>query len=135
MPPATVIYDITRDGVGVAPIGVLLMWLGGAVVVVVAALRPRGPRRIPVPGAALWLALWLTIGGFGIGNVFYQHFRCRAWAASGSFDVVQGVVTDYQPEASSPRKSERLTVGGHTWTYGTANLGSGGYRGVPAAGD
>ena len=43
-------------------------------------------------------------------------------------------MTAYHPEDPDKRGNlERITISGRTWTYSSANLGSGGYRGVPSA--
>jgi hypothetical protein len=130
----TVIYDILRDGIGATPIVLVSLWLVGAVVglwmIVRLRRRPGGPSRLAVAVSLLWLA----VGGFGFGNVLYQHLRCRAAAASGDVQVVQGAVTAYRPEDPHMREyQETLTVAGQTWTYSSSDLGRGGYRGVPPA--
>jgi hypothetical protein len=130
----TVIYDILRDGIGATPIVLVsLLLLGAAVglwIIVRLRRRPGGPSRLAVAVSLLWLA----VGGFGFGNVLYQHFRCRAAAASGNVHIVQGAVTAYHPEDSHMREyQETLTVAGQTWTYSSSNLARGGYRGVPPA--
>jgi hypothetical protein len=131
---ATVIYDILRDGIGATPIVLMSLWLIGTVVglwmIVRLRRRPGGPSRLALAVSLLWLA----VGGFGFGNVLYQHFRCRAAAASGDVHVVQGAVTAYRPEDPHMREDqETLTVAGQTWTYSSSNLARGGYRGVPSA--
>ena len=127
----TVIYDILRDGIGRAPIVLISLWLLGAAVMLWLIVRtphwPGGPSRLALTASGV---LWLAVGGFGFGNVLYQHVRCRAAAASGNVDVVQGAVTAYHPEAPGMRENqETLTVAGQTFTYSSGNLG----RGVPSA--
>jgi hypothetical protein len=131
----TVIYDILRDGIGATPIVLTSLWLLAAAVglwmIVRLRRRPRGPSRLALAVSLLWLG----VGGFGFGNVLYQHFRCRAAAASGDVHVVQGEVTAYRPQDPHNREDQEiLTVSGQTWTYSSGNLGRGGYRGVPSAG-
>ena len=76
----------------------------------------------------------MALGVVGFGNVFYQHFRCRAAAAAGRVRVVQGAVTAYHPQDPHQEGDrETLTVAGQTWTYSTHDLGRGGYRGTPSA--
>ena len=132
---ATVIYDILRDGIGATPIVLFLLWLLGPVVVLSMVLRPRrGSRPPPGLGLSIGLALWLVPGGFGFGNVFYRHFHCRAAAASGNVQIVQGPVTAYHPEDPDKREGQEIiSVSGRTWTYSSANLSRGGYRGKPSA--
>jgi hypothetical protein len=130
----TVIYDILRDGIGATPIVLVSLWLlgaaGGLWMIVRLRRRAGGPSRLAVAVSLLWLA----VGGFGFGNVLYQHVRCRAAAASANVQVVQGPVTAYRPQDPQYRENqETLTVAGQTWTYSSSNLGRGGYRGVPSA--
>ena len=131
----TVIYDILRDGIGAIPIALATSWLFGALIALWVIVRPPSSSRRPSRlGLAVWLLLWLTFGGIGFGNVFYQHFRCRAAAASGNVQIVEGTVTNYHPEEPGKKgDQETLTVSGQTWTYYSANLGAGGYRGKPSA--
>ena len=131
----TVIYDILRDGIGETPIVLVSLWLvgaaGGLWMIVRLRRRRGGPSRLAVAVSLLWLA----VGGFGFGNVLYQHLRCRAAAASGNVQIVQGAVTEYHPEDPQMREyQETLTVARQTWTYSSSNLARGGYRGVPSAG-
>src|SRR4051812_18189796 len=115
----TVIYDILRDGIGAVPIVLTSLWLLGPVVVIGIIVRPRrGPRRPAGVGFMVWLMLWLGLGGFGFGNVFYQHLRCRRAAASRNVQVVQGAVTAYHPrDPHTEGDREILTVAGQNWTY------------------
>jgi hypothetical protein len=130
----TVIYDILRDGIGATPIVLVSLWLlgaaGGLWMIVRLRRRAGGPSRLAVAVSLLWLA----VGGFGFGNVLYQHVRCRAAAVSGNVQIVQGAVTAYHAEDPHMMEhQETLTVAGQTWTYSSSNLGRGGYRGVPSA--
>jgi len=133
----TVIYDILRDGIGTTPIVLVLVWLLLPVALywIWTIVRPpRKSRRRYGDGFKIWL-VWLALGTVGFGNVFYQHFRCRAAAAAGRVRVVQGAVTAYHPQDPHlNRDRESLTVSGQTWTYSTHDLGRGGYRGAPSAG-
>jgi len=130
MSSATVIYDITREGPGAIRVIMLLGWLAGiAGAVWTFRKAPRGKR--PVLLVALWLPGWLALGGFAVGIVFVGHFRNRAWAASGSCEVVEGPVSAYHPQDHSKKGDyETLSVDGHTWQYADFVL-SPGYRGKP----
>ena len=132
-PATVVIYDILRDGIGWTPVLMSVVWLGIAVAVAVRLVREALKRRwfLPPGGLTFWFVFWLIGGSIGLGNVFTKHFQCRRWASTGDVQVVEGAVTQYQPEAG--KKRESLTVAGRTFTYYTANLANGGYRGVPAA--
>ena len=121
-----VVYDILRDGIGVAPVGVCLGMLAGFVLGVGLFVSQRKQRK-PVVGGAIWLILWAAGTILGGGNVLYQHFRCVAWAQSGDFQIVEGRVTQFHPK-SWPKKSESFVVEGITFSYGDANLSQGGFR-------
>src|SRR3954447_10652320 len=132
----TVIYDVLRDGIGTTPIVLVSVWLLLPVVLfwIWMIVRPqsRSGRRYG-QGFKIWL-VWMALGAVGFGNVFYQHFRCRAAAAAGRVQVVQGPGTAYHPHDPHQRGDrETLTVSGQTWTYSTHDLGRGGYRGAPPA--
>jgi hypothetical protein len=135
----TVIYDILRDGIGAPPIVLTLFWLLGLAIFLWLfawpARTPRPPsRQLPRGLVAASLVTWVGIGGFGFGNVFYRHYRCRAAAVSGEARVVEGPVTAYVPQ--DPHREddvERITVRGETWAYSRSDLSRGGYRGVPPA--
>jgi hypothetical protein len=118
-----VVYDILRDGIGIAPIGVCLgMLVGlGCGVGMLISLRKQGK---PVGGIIFWLIAWTAGTLVGGGNVLGQHFRCVSWAKSGDFEVAEGQVTHFEPL----QKTESFTVAGITFSYGDANLSRGGFR-------
>ena len=121
-----VVYDILRDGIGLAPVGVCLGMLVGLSLGIWVFVKLRRERK-PIGGMAVWLLLWTAGTLVGGGNVLFQHFRCAAWARSGNFEVVEGPVTDFQPHTSS-HKRESFTVKGLTFAYSNANLSRGGFR-------
>lgn len=120
-----VVYDILRDGIGVAPVGVCLGMLLGLALGVCVFVSQR-KRRTPVGGIAVWLILWTAGTIAGGGNVLYQHFRCVAWARSGAFQIVEGRVSQFHPSPS--KRTESFVVKGITFSYSDANLGEGGFR-------
>jgi hypothetical protein len=122
-----VVYDILRDGIGVAPIVVCLGMLLGLGLGIAVLISQRKQRK-PVGFVIMWLIAWTTGTVLGGGNVLFQHFRSAAWARSGDFDVVEGRVTNFQPLAKGKKGSERFTVKDITFSYSSANLGQGGFR-------
>jgi hypothetical protein len=124
-----VVYDILRDGIGVAEVVGSLGWLAGFCVAVW-LLVWEYRRRKPVAWA--WALVVLPflglVGYFGIGNVWDQHFRCIAWARSGEFKVVEGRVTYFDPLELGKKGPERFTVEGITFEYMDSYLGQGGFR-------
>jgi hypothetical protein len=122
-----VVYDILRDGIGVAPIFVCVGMLLGLCVGIGVLVSQRKQRK-PVGCLIVWLILWslgVVVGG---GNVLYQHFRCAAWARSGNFDVTEGQVTEFRPLAKREKGNESFTVQGLTFSYSSSNLSQGGFR-------
>jgi hypothetical protein len=122
-----VVYDILRDGIGIAPIFICLGMLVGMGMGIGFLVSQRKQRK-PVGCLIVWLIGWATGVVLGGGNVLYQHFRCAAWARAGDFEVVEGQVTDFRPLAKREKGSERFTVQGNTFSYSSANLGQGGFR-------
>jgi hypothetical protein len=121
-----VVYDILRDGIGVAPVAVCLGMLLGCVFGI-ALLVSQRKRRKSVVGVALWVVGWVTASLFGGGNVLYQHFCCVAWARSDDFQVLEGRVTQFHPLVRG-KGAESFTVAGVTFSYGDSSLGQGGFR-------
>src|SRR2546421_10557416 len=109
---ATVIYDILRDGIGPTPIVLCLAWLLGLATSVWVFARPGRAVRPPSRRSSgrlvlVWFALYVGAGGFGFGNVFYQHHRCRPAAASGSAPTIQGPLTHLYPQDPQKRAGAR----------------------------
>lgn len=123
----TVVYDVLRDGIGIAPVGVCLGMLLGLGFGIALLIHERKQRK-PIGGLIVGLILWGTAALFGGGNVIYQHLRCVAWAKSGNYEVVEGRVTGFQPRSAGQKSSERFTVKGLTFAYSDSNLGQGGFR-------
>lgn len=119
------LYDVSRDGIGIAPWALLAMWLAGLFAVGVAL------RAVPFFRwfLALWLAAWTLMGGFGLGNVFYQYVANIRALKSGSCEVVEGPIRNFHPQvAVGHGNHESFEVGGHEFSYSATNLGSGGLR-------
>src|SRR6185437_13627657 len=84
-----IFYDISRDGIGLAPILFTLAWLAALVAGITLAIKSGIGRRF----LYLWLVVWATMGGAGFGNIWYQHFRRLRELESGHYRVVEGRVT------------------------------------------
>ena len=122
-----VVYDILREGIGVAPIAVCLGMLSGFGLGIGLLVSLRKQRK-PAGGLVAVLIAWATASVGGGGNVLYQHFRCAAWARSGGFGVIEGRVMHFHPRARWEKGNESFTVEGLTFSYGRAYLGHGGFR-------
>src|SRR5262245_21952255 len=121
-----VVYDILRDGIGVAPIGVFVgIFVGFAVGVVLLLVERR--QRKPVGGIILGLILWSIPSVIGVTNVLGKHLRCLEWARTGAFDVAEGTVTKFEPQTPT-RAGETFVVNGTSFTYSDHALGDGGFR-------
>lgn len=115
-------YDVSRDGIGLAPILLTLTWLAClAAGIAIATARPAGRRFMCV-----WLAAWTTMGGAGFGNVWYQHIKCTRELEAGHYRVAEGRVTSFRPQLG--KADEQFTLAGITFHYNKANLGRGGLR-------
>ena len=122
-----VVYDILRDGMGVAPVGVCLGMLTGLALGVFVLVSLRKQRKA-VGGIIIWLIAWAAGTVLGGGNVLFQLFRCSAWARSGDFKVVEGRVTNFHSRKAWEKGAESFTVEGITFSYSRANLSRGGFR-------
>lgn len=118
------LYDVSRDGIGILPWLFALFWIA-MIVVISLALRNRDNRRIAL---SIWLAAWLLMGGFGLGNVFYQYFANIHALKTGACQIVEGPIAGFHPEDHRRKSEEQLMVGGRMFRYSSSNLGGGGLR-------
>ena len=89
-----IFYDVSRDGIGLAPILLTLTWLAGlAGGIVIAIRRPIGRRFIYA-----WLVAWTIMGGVGFGNVWYQHIKRVRELGSGGYRVVERRAPTFRPQ-------------------------------------
>lgn len=58
--------------------------------------------------------LWTLIAGLGIG---FQQYQLRSDYARGDFDVVEGIVENFDPMPYEGHKSETFTVNGVKFSY------------------
>jgi hypothetical protein len=118
-------YDVSRDwGQILVPLLLTGGWLLGFVVAV-RIMRNRSDKK-DSRFVILWLAIWVLMGGFGFGHLWYQHFHCVSELKSGHFLQTEGPITYFRPEAG--KTGEKFTVGNETFEYYSANLGGGGMR-------
>lgn len=115
-------YDISRDGIGLAPTLLTLTWLAALVAGITLAIKSGIGRRF----FYIWLVAWATMGGAGFGGIWYQHFRRVRELESGHYRVVEGRVTSFRPQVV--KVGEQFTVAGITFHYDRDNLGRGGLR-------
>jgi hypothetical protein len=107
-----VLYDVSRDWIGFAPVALTLLWLL-ALIVAVKVFRRLKSSEGSRAGVLFWLANWMIIGGIGFRNVWYKHFHCISQLKSGKVQVVSGTITEFVPELSSQKgESEKLLVAG-----------------------
>ena len=128
MPPAgfQTFFDVSQDwGELLIPLLLTIGWLLGYFVVI-KVVRSSSSSGGPRVFLWVWLTGWTVGGGFGFGNVWYQHFRCVRQLRSGNCRVVEGPITSFRPEQG--KVSEQFAVGGVTFEYYSANLGGGGMR-------
>jgi hypothetical protein len=121
-----VVYDILRDGIGIAPLAVFLGMFAGFVFGVVFLLALRQQRK-PVGCMILWLTFWAIVSIIGVKNVLGQHLLCVEWARKGAFDVTEGPVSQFAPHTLTKRR-ETFVVNGITFSYSDAALADGGFR-------
>jgi energy-coupling factor transporter transmembrane protein EcfT len=118
------LYNVSRDGIGIIPWFLALMWvagiIGGAFFLLVS---PIGRLFV-----SLWFVFWVVAGGFGLGySVFYSYAANVYALKAGSCQIVEGPIANFHPQ-NIMRKgdSEHFAVGGHEFRYDYDNLGGGG---------
>jgi hypothetical protein len=118
------LYDVSRDGIGIIPYFLALIWVAGIVGAAIAL--KKGPARLFV---WLWLAFWLVAGGVGYGNVFYQYAANRRALRAGTCQTTEGFIENFHRQ--NPMKkgdSEHFVVAGRQFEYSSGNLGGSGMR-------
>ena len=119
------LFDVSRDGIGLAPWAFLAMWLAGICAVGCALLTVRFSRLF----LGIWLAFWSIAGGFGLGNVFYQYAANVHALKTGRCATVEGPIREFHPQPPWAKgEYERFVVNGHKFSYSRTNLGGGGLR-------
>jgi len=119
------LYSVSRDGIGIIPYFLVLIWLAGIVGAAI-AIKKSSPRRLFL---YFWLAFWLAAGGLGYGNVFYQFAANLRALKAGACVIAEGPI-EYLHRQNPMKKgdSEHFVVDGHEFEYSSANLGGSGLR-------
>lgn len=119
------LYDVSRDGIGIIPWFLALMWVAGVIGGVFFVLvSPLGRLFL-----WLWLSFWLVAGGFGIGYVFHNYAANLYALKAGACQIAEGPVENFHPQNIMRKAdSEHFVVGGHEFRYDYDNLGGGGLR-------
>ena len=121
----TTLYDVSRDGIGLTPWLLVMMWIAGICAGAIAIKRsPIGRVFI-----TFWLVAWVLMGGVGFGNIFYQYEQNRHALKAALCRIVEGEISNFHRQVPFKKgDSERFTVGGEEFSYSNGNLGSGGLR-------
>jgi hypothetical protein len=132
------VFDVARDGYS-GWVGILcgLGLMAGAAVFCIARrnLQPPSLRFIPclvVPLSFSWLVLWALF-------TVPAYLSLRSALQSGHCDVIEGIVTDFEPMPSSGHGRESFSVAGVHFTYSDFVITPGfhrtQYRGGPMKAD
>jgi hypothetical protein len=130
-----VVYDVLEENLLVSSIGPALFVLCGAAfgsALLIRARRVKSPFQIGF--AIVWLVLWAGLGGVGLGNVFYQRWRCISWARAEDFAVVEGRVHDFVPMPYAGHADESFGVGDTRFSYSDFNISKGGFNNTASHG-
>jgi hypothetical protein len=57
------------------------------------------------------------VGALGFGSWFFHILRCRHWARTGNYSIVEGVIKQFHPMPYEGHDWERITVGGTEFMY------------------
>jgi hypothetical protein len=134
-PEFVVVYDVLEDGISGMRLVVPLAWFVGLVVIggaFVIQFRQRAYTQAVV--IAFSYVFWSCAGMFGVSNVVEQQVRCMNWARSGTFDVVEGEVRQFQPASPMGKGYESFSVSGIPFRYSNNNLSRGGFHNVASRG-
>jgi hypothetical protein len=119
------LYDVTRDGNGIVPWILALLWVA-AIAGGVTAVKKSPAGRLFV---SLWLVFWVIAGGVGFGNVFYQYESNFRALRRGTCETTEGFVENFHRQ--NPMKkgdTEHFALAGREFRYSSANLGGSGLR-------
>jgi energy-coupling factor transporter transmembrane protein EcfT len=124
--PWITLYDVSRDGIGIIPWFLALMWIAGIIAGGIFVKKSPIGRIF----LSLWLVFWLLLGGFGIGWSIFYHYAANVHALkAGSCQIAEGPIANFHPQ-NIMRKgdTEHFVVGGRQFRYDYDNLGGGGLR-------
>lgn len=120
------LYDVARDGIGIVPWILALLWMagviGGGIFVLIS---PIGRLFL-----LLWFIFWLAAGGFGLGYSVFYNYAANIYALkTDSCQIAEGPIESFHPQ-NIMRKGdhEHFVVSGREFRYDYDNLGGGGMR-------
>ncbi|MBK7408665.1 MAG: hypothetical protein IPJ40_11725 [Saprospirales bacterium] len=82
----------------------------------------KNPDKMAVPflvGGTLFAAFWVIGVGIDIGNRYFELATCLR---NCDYEVVEGLVENYNPNAPGGHYAESFTVNGVPFKYGNATL-------------
>jgi len=123
--PWITLYDVSRDGIGIIPWFLALVWVAGIFAAAITLKRNPDGRLF----LSLWLIFWLVAGGFGYGNIFYRYAANLHALKAGSYEITEGPIENLHRQ-NPVRKGdqEHFVVGGREFEYSSASLGGSGLR-------
>ncbi|HYM21813.1 MAG TPA: hypothetical protein VEU08_01335 [Vicinamibacterales bacterium] len=123
----TTVYDVSRDGIGIIPWIIALVWLAGlgfGLVLALGTLVLRFGRAL----AILWLTGWTVMGGVGVGNMFYQYAANVRALHGGTCELAEGHISRFHRQNIGEKSSEHFVVGGREFRYSRDNLANSALR-------
>jgi hypothetical protein len=125
---AQVAYDILAEGWPVGPFLLHLSIVGIALIFIRAYLCSRKTGSPVTPGAALVGALVLLVGFLAFFGVYLERYKCRKWARTANYSIVEGAVEDFHPEPEGGHGPETFRVGDVFFACSSNNLDRGGFK-------
>ena len=123
----TTVYDVSRDGIGIIPWIIALVWLAGlgfGLVLALGTLVLRFGRAL----AILWLTGWTVMGGVGVGNMFYQYAANVRALHGGTCELAEGHISRFHRQNIGEKSSEHFVVGGREFRFSRDNLANSALR-------
>jgi hypothetical protein len=115
------VFEIAKSG-----IGELTFVLPGVLFIIVGAGLIRFPDKFDSYGPKwlihcfFWFAVFWTLS-VGL-SIYFEQSSLRKNYENGSFDVVEGLVQNFEPMPSGGHKRERFTVNGIKFEYSDFNV-------------
>lgn len=123
-----VVYDILAENWPVGPFLLHLIILALALISICGYLRSRKTARPFPTGAALVGALVLLLGFLAFFGVYLERYKCREWARTANYSIVEGTVEDFHPEPEGGHGPETFRVGDVFFACSPNNLDRGGFN-------